>query len=166
MNDDAMPPLPDDAAPVGLLRRLAAIVYDALVIAGLVLFVLALVIIPLGMAVGQERWEQIQHAWWMRLGIQLLVLGVVVGFHVLFWWRGGQTVGMRAWRLQVRREDGAPLSARDALLRYGAAWLAAAPLGIGFLASLWDPHGRAWHDRWTATRLVKLARRRRTEPSA
>ena len=160
MTPDSLPGLPEDAARVSLARRLGAIVYDALVLAGLVLFVLGLVIIPLGMALGQQRWEVVRQEWWMRLLIQLLTLTVVVGFHVVFWVRGGQTVGMRAWRVRVVGEDGGPLTVRGALLRYGAAWLSAVPLGLGFLWSLWDAQGRAWHDRWSGSRLVKLEKTR------
>ncbi|MEJ2576574.1 MAG: RDD family protein [Gammaproteobacteria bacterium] len=148
--------LPQGAARVSLARRIGAILYDALVLAGLVLFVLGLVIIPLGMALGQQRWEQVQQEWWIRLLIQCLTLAVLVGFHVVFWVRGGQTVGMRAWRVKVVGDNGGPLTTRTALLRYAAAWLSALPLGLGFLWSLWDAQGLSWHDRWSKTRLVKL----------
>jgi uncharacterized RDD family membrane protein YckC len=155
-----MPPdpptaLPDDAAPVFLARRLVAIVYDALIIAGLVLFVLALLIIPLGLALGQEQWEQVQQTWWMRLATQLVTLSVIVGFHVGFWVQGGQTLGMRAWHFKVLREDGGRLTLRQALVRYVASWASGLALGLGFLSALWDAEGRTWHDRRTGTRLVK-----------
>lgn len=155
MPSDSPTNLPDDAAPVFLARRLVAIVYDALIIAGLVLFVLALLVIPLGLALGQEQWEQVQHTWWMRLATQGVTLSVVVGFHVGFWLKGGQTLGMRAWHFKVLRDDGGQLSLGQALARYAWAWASALALGLGFLSALWDPEGRTWHDRRTGTRLVR-----------
>jgi uncharacterized RDD family membrane protein YckC len=133
--------------------------YDALVIAGLVLLGLALLIVPLGLAVGQQRWETLQSAWWMRLLIQMVILAIAAGFHIGFWVYGGQTLGMRAWRLRVEGDDGSSLSLRDAAIRYLAAWISALPFGLGFLWSLWDPERLAWHDRLSHTRLVLLAPR-------
>jgi uncharacterized RDD family membrane protein YckC len=83
----------------------------------------------------------------------------MVGFHILFWTRGGQTLGMRAWRLKVLRDDGQPLTIQDALLRYVAAILSWAALGLGFLWILVDSDGLAWHDRISKTRLVILERK-------
>jgi uncharacterized RDD family membrane protein YckC len=96
----------------------------------------------------------------MRLLLQAGLVAVMIAFHVGFWTHGGQSLGMRAWRLRVVRWDGAPLRLSDALLRYAAAWLSALPLGLGFLWSLWDAEGYTWHDRWSRTRLVMIKRDR------
>jgi uncharacterized RDD family membrane protein YckC len=84
------------------------------------------------------------------------LLGVIVGFFCWFWLRGGQTLGMRAWRVMLVRDDGAPLTLRDALLRQAAALLSWASLGVGFAWSLFDAQRLTWHDKLTATRLVML----------
>jgi uncharacterized RDD family membrane protein YckC len=142
--------------PAPLFRRLMSILYDAIVIIGLLIVGLALVIVPLGMAIGKEEWELVRETTWMRTLTQLLALSIVVGFHVGFWRHGGQTIGMRAWRLQVRRADGESLSLGDALTRYAAAWLSAVALGIGFTACLWDKQHLTWHDKVSRTRLILL----------
>lgn len=142
--------------PAPLVRRLMSILYDAIVIVGLIFVGLALVIVPLGMAIGKEEWELVRETTWMRTLTQVLAVSILVGFHVGFWRHGGQTIGMRAWRLRVRRDDGAPLSLGDALKRYAAAWLSAAALGIGFAACLWDKRHLAWHDKVSGTRLILL----------
>ena len=82
-----------------------------------------------------------------------------MAFHIGFWKHGGQTLGMRAWKIKGLREDGAPLSVRDAAVRYLAAILSALPLGLGYLWSLFDPHRRAWHDRLSHTMLVVLEKK-------
>lgn len=142
--------------PAPLPRRLLSIFYDAVVLTGLLLVALALVIIPLGLALGKEEWEVVRETHWMRLLTQLIATSVLISFHVGFWRFGGQTIGMRAWRLRVRRDDGAALTLGDALKRYAAAWLSAVALGLGFTASLWDKQHRTWHDKISGTKLVLI----------
>ena len=144
----------------GLARRLAAILYDAIVILGLALLVTALVIVPLGVTLGEADWERLQRSWPFKLLLQTLLVVTVVGFHLWFWTHGGQSLGMRAWRLRVVRDDGLPLGLADALRRYLAAVVSVLPAGLGFLWALFDPDRLTWHDRWSRTRLVLLKRDR------
>lgn len=142
-----------------LLRRIAAIVYDTIVILGLVLLVTGLIVIPFGNIVGQQRWEILRHEFWFKSLLQFTNLAVIVGFHVGFWSHGGQTLGMRAWRLRVVNNDGTSLNLSDASKRYFAAWLSALPLGLGFLSSLWNPQRLAWHDRISQTSLILIPKK-------
>lgn len=142
-----------DAETPGLLRRLAAIGYDLLLIIALLVAADALVILPLGIGWDLKP-EQISGHPLFRL----YLLSVIVGFFCWFWLRGGQTTGMRAWRIKLVRDDGKPLRLVDALLRQLAALLSWAAVGIGFLWSLWDPERLTWHDRLTGTRLIMLAK--------
>ncbi len=134
-----------------LLRRLAAIVYDLLLIIALLVAAVALIIIPLGIGWDIKPEKISSHPLY-----QLYLLSVIVGFYCWFWLRGGQTTGMRAWRFKLVRDDGKPLRLIDALLRQLAALLSLVALGIGFLWSLWDAERLTWHDRLTGTRLVML----------
>ena len=87
---------------------------------------------------------------------QALLLALAGGFFAGFWYWGGQTLGMRAWRMQVRRHDGAPLAAGQAALRLAALLLALAPAGIGLLWMLVDRDRLPWHDRLAGTRVIVL----------
>jgi uncharacterized RDD family membrane protein YckC len=160
MNANPEPMPVADAVRPGLLRRLAAILYDALVVMGIAMFVTILVVVPLGMALGQDGWERLQQTAAFRVALQLLLVITIVGFHLWFWTHGGQSLGMRAWRLQVVRNDGLPLTFSDALLRYATAVVSALPVGLGFLWSLFDPEKLTWHDRWSKTRLLLIKRDR------
>lgn len=141
------------AAAPGLLRRLAAIFYDCLLLIALYVVVTALVVLPAGMLfdIQDPAADPL-----VRLLVRLLLSLVSLVFFVGFWLRGGQTLGMRAWRIRVVRADGAPLHAGNALLRALAALLSWAALGIGFLWMLVDPQGLTWHDRLSQTRLIML----------
>ena len=137
------------AAAPGLLRRLAAMLYDALGLFGVLVAATSLIVLPSSIALDhQVRPESL----WFRL----YLLGIIVGYFAWPWIRGGQTLGMRAWRLRVVRADGGGLRLPDALLRLAAAALSWAAVGLGFLWVLVDRDGLAWHDRLSRTRLVLL----------
>ena len=141
----------DNAQTPGLLRRLAAVFYDCLLLAALLMLASALVVIPLGAGLEVEV-----HIISQNPVYRLYLILVIVVFFCGFWLRGGQTLGMRAWRLMVVRDDGSPPTLRDALVRFAAAMLSWAALGIGFLWSLFNAEKLTWHDRLSGTRLVIL----------
>lgn len=136
--------------PVGLLLRLAAILYDGLLVLALVfLGTLPLVVLNAGEAIPA-------HTPWYRLWL----LAIVGGYFVFFWVRGAETLGMKSWRIMIVSRDGAPVTVRRAMLRAGAALLSWLPCGAGFLWSLVDGDGLAWHDRLSGTKLVRSVKRR------
>jgi uncharacterized RDD family membrane protein YckC len=159
----ASPPATAPAAPVtaALWRRLAAMVYDALLLTGVLVLASAVVTLPLGMALGQVAAEALFASAAFRWPFFLYCVAVLAGFHVWFWTHGGQTLGMKVWRIRAVRIDGSPLDAPDALRRYAAAVLSWLPAGLGFWWSLVDPDRLAWHDRLSGTQLVVVPRQPR-----
>jgi len=140
----------------GLFRRLAAICYDGLLLLALIMVATSLVIMPLGMEAGDTSVGR-------NPFFQFVIFGLIPPlFFSWFWIKGGQTLGMRAWRLQIARNDGKPLTWHDALLRYFSALLSWAIAGLGFLWILIDRDKLAWHDRLSNTRLVITAKRVKT----
>ena len=86
--------------------------------------------------------------------LEFLSLWALAGaYFVLSWRRGGQTVGMRPWRLKVVAADGRPASARALWLRYLVAWLT--PV-IGLAWCLVDGERRGLHDLASGTVFVRL----------
>lgn len=129
-----------------LWRRAAAIGYDSLLLAALLLAVS----LPITLLAGGNIHGP------ARTLFQLCLLTVIGAFFILFWRHGGQTVGMRAWRLRVVSVDGTRISRRQAVLRFAVAALSWLCLGAGFLAGFIDREGRTWHDRASGTRLILL----------
>lgn len=146
--------MPDPSPrPAGLLRRLAALFYDSLLLVAVFMVATAL-FLPL---TGGEAIDPRDHPaleWAYRAVLVLLT----VGFFGLFWTRRGQTLGMASWRLRVEREDGGRLTWGDCVMRLAGAVLAWLPLGLGYLWIAFDPQGRAWHDRLSRTRVVMVAK--------
>ena len=129
----------------GFLRRLAAMLYDTLLIVAL----LFLVTIPFIAMRGGEPVETSDNALF-RAVLALALYAFFVGFWT---WRG-RTLGMQSWGLQLETMDGAKPGFAQATVRFFAALLSWAPLGLGFLWQLVDKDKLAWHDRLSGTRLV------------
>jgi len=138
----------------GLMRRLAAMFYDGLLLVAILMIATALML-PL---TGGEAITSADHPW-LELAYRLVIAGLVVLFFGTFWTRRGQTLGMASWRLRVERDDGALLTWGDTVKRLAAALLSWLPLGLGYFWILLDREGRAWHDRLSRTRVVLLPKR-------
>ena len=136
-----MTPSAAGCAP-GLARRLAACLYD-----GLVLFAVLMV--------AGAAWVALTRAaappgdWVFRAYLLAVAALFFCGF-----WRRGETLGMRAWKLRVVAADGRPPGWDRALIRFATALLSWAALGLGFLWVLVDRERLAWHDRLSGTRLA------------
>lgn len=134
-----------DADFAGLWPRLGAAVYDAFLLVAL--FFLATALVAPFMAGDHVRTGA---AWF-----QAYLLLVSYGFYGWFWTHGGQTLGMRAWRLRLVGQDGSTVGWQRALVRFAVgalAWLSV----IGLLACL--RNGIALHDRLSGTRVLRLAK--------
>jgi len=137
------------ATPATLWLRLLAIVYDLLPLLGLWLGAAGLAVLLSGGALDTHRLGG-------KLTMQALVLLASGAYFIVSWTRGGQTIGMRAWRLRVVRSDGAPLTIAQSALRFPLALLSLAALGAGFWWSLIDRDRLTWHDRIARTLVVRL----------
>ncbi|WP_428622304.1 RDD family protein [Sedimenticola sp.] len=145
----------NQAVNPSFLRRLAAMLYDSLLVFGLLLLASMIVTLPIGILAGEAASQALSGNLLFRLWLAL----VPPAFFLLFWLKGGQTLGMRSWRLRVVRTDGAPLRWTDAVKRLLSALLSWLPIGLGYLWILVDRDRLAWHDRLSGTRLVLLAKR-------
>ena len=139
-------------ASAGFGRRFAALIYDSLLIAALlVIYTGAL----LGFTHGHAITRASAGAWWYayRCG-EVLLIG---GYCVLNWTRSGQTLGMRAWHLRAVSDVGQPLTFIPAVLRFLCAVAAWSPAALGVLWLYVDPEHLALHDRLSKTRVLYLA---------
>ena len=148
-----MPTIPD--APLaahtnhaGLLRRLAAATYDALL-------VIALFVIPTFAAMLLRGGESVPPGSFLY---QALLLATAGTFFIGFWIRGGQTLGMRAWRLRIEDDAGKSLTLQRGLLRFLVAIPSIAFFGLGILWLLVDPNKQTLPDRIAGTRVIVVTK--------
>ena len=132
-----MPETPHLASlPCPLWRRLLALVYDLLIVVALVMVVGLLCQLATGGRLIRTGAHAVVPLWY-----QALQGAVVAAYFISSWRRGGQTLGMRPWRIRVCRTDGGTLSLHQALIR---ALAAAAPLLLLTLAPLLGLHAVLW----------------------
>jgi uncharacterized RDD family membrane protein YckC len=135
----------------GFGRRLAALVYDAFLLAALlIIFTSGALFFTRGAAV-----ELATAGNWVYVYRAGLVL-VIAGYYALNWLRSGQTLGMRAWRLRVVSDSGR-LTWSCVILRACFGLIAWAPAALGVLWLYLDPEHLALHDRLSKTRVIHLS---------
>lgn len=153
----------------GLWRRMACMLYEALL-----LFGVSLVPAALGTALLAVPALRLQGH---RFGVlEALCFLTYAAYFTWFWSRQGQTLPMKTWRIRLVRSDGGPVTWSTALLRFVAACAFFAPAwvlsrvngwqgidalvaqAIGLVAytllTLLHPQRQFWHDQLCGTRLV------------
>lgn len=148
------PTLSADLPSAGLIKRFAAMVYDSLL-----LMAVAMAYGAAFLAIKYSLFHpplQVGERAVMGTGGFLGLLLTLEVFFWFFWCRGGQTLGMRAWRLQIQQPNGRTPTLKQAVVRGLVAPLSFVPLGLGFWWSLGDKEKRTWHDTASGTRMVVL----------
>jgi uncharacterized RDD family membrane protein YckC len=124
-----------------LWKRLLALIYDGLVVTALILISgLVSSVIAQGEAPA-----------WLT---QILIVLSVGGY---FWWswsHGGQTAGMRAWRLRLVGLDGEAITNVVAFKRLAWCVVTLAPTGVMLITGWLSPIGQTVYDRLSNTRVV------------
>jgi len=170
------------AAPIGLRRagllpRLGAVLYEALLVTALAFmtgFLTLPLVSPRTAATATQLTVPPVPA---RVALFCIVFSVIALYYVWCWTGGRRTLPMKTWRMRIANADGGPPAARTALLRYLSArigpllalvgsaflkdrgldvlWLVVA--GFNFLWAAVDPDRQFLHDRIAGTRIVRDA---------
>jgi uncharacterized RDD family membrane protein YckC len=117
--------------PSSLRRRLACMVYE-----GVLLFGVLMIFGTLYSSLTGQR-----HALVGRHGLQAFVFVVLAIYFAWFWSHGGQTVAMKAWHVRLVSRSGNAVSEWRATARYVLSWLWFVPSLV--LASIAGWHGSA-----------------------
>ncbi len=133
--------------PAGLLRRLAAMFYD-----GLLLLAVLLVSVALLLILFQGSFTY--HNPYFRTLVFLLCFV----FYAWFWMHG-QTLGMKTWKLRIQQRNGRPITAWQALLRFMLAIPGIGLAGLGLFWMLFDRERLTLYDRLSGSIIVQAAAR-------
>lgn len=134
-----------DSKRVGLLKRLSCMFYDGILLIAVLFFASILVAVPLNITQ--------QHPFYPLYGVYVYSVGFV--FFAWCWIHGGQTLGLKTWRLKLVMFDGSAVTWKAAFIRYLASivcWLTA---GTGFLWCYTNKERLAWNDLWSKTRIIR-----------
>ena len=140
----------------GLLRRLAALLYDAFLVAAIWMLLGFILQLFVGPDTSQLIDGRVQTDPLLDNILFLLMVASAFGFYLWFWIRSGQTLGMIAWQIRVESLDGGLISPAQGLIRFLAAWPSFFMLGLGFLWLYIDPNGDTVHDKLSNSRVVLL----------
>ncbi len=148
-----------NAPRAGLFRRLAVMVYDFLVVvaitmvAVIVAFIISQIVISLGFVHlddGQEHYELLEDS----ILYQAYLLSCIITFYLWFWTHGGQTVGMKTWRMRIQNTDGSHINMKQAGIR-----LVASLFGLGNLWLIFDRKNKlALQDKLAKCEVVVLSK--------
>lgn len=150
-------PTPLPVAGVG--RRIAALVYDAFLLFGLLVVPLLIATAAMHHEPQPLANESVVHDIAPIAPYPLLLayeVCVVIGFYLYFWRKNGQTLGMQAWRLRLDSCDGGRPTWKQCVLRLATGAPALLLAGLGYWWIWLDPQRRSWHDRASRTRVVVL----------
>ena len=123
----------------GLLRRLMAIIYDLFLL-------MALLFIATAVAMIFNQGKAIEPGQAIYPFYIAYLLIISYGFYSWFWTHGGQTLGMKTWKIKLQQQDGQPFTWLLALIRFVTAMISWSAAGLGFLWILYDTQKRSWHD--------------------
>ncbi|MCX8086672.1 MAG: RDD family protein [Rhodocyclaceae bacterium] len=155
MKQPSSPALPAGLPLASLRRRLACLLYESLVVLGVLAVLFLLPQAGLSLALGGV------------LPGPLLFLHVFVAlgaYFVWFWHRRGQTLAMQTWRLKLVRLDGQAPNLKQLLLRYLLAWASLSFYGAGLFWAIFDRERQFLHDRLAGTRLIDAPPTRASPP--
>jgi len=126
----------------GFFRRFAAMLYDFLLLVA-ILFAATALLLPFNSGAAATD----SQLWFYRI----YLLSISFLFYGWFWTHGGQTLGLRAWKIKVLTLDKQVISWPQAGLRFAFAVLSWMALGCGFLWIFIDKNKRSWHDHLSKT---------------
>jgi len=132
-----------------LARRLAAMLYDGLVLLALYILLGGLLVTAVSRMMGSEEMVRLSPAMSMSLLFTLAFL-----YYSHSWRRGGQTIGMKAWRLKLISEYKPEVRLSQCMLRTAVGFFSLVILGLGYWWMLFDKKQRTWHDTASMTRVV------------
>lgn len=132
-------------APASLRVRLLSLVYEALLLAALLIVGTAIFVAIAGDSRAQP----------LRSVLQIYLAAITGVYFVWSWSAGRRTLAMRTWRLRLVDRTGHSPRVAVALVRFLAAAASAPFAGAAWWWALIDREGFFLHDRVAGTRLVR-----------
>jgi len=129
----------------GVFRRLAALVYDSFLI-GAIWFAISGIGVSLNGGEAPPSWAN------HYLLFPSLIIATFL-FYFWFWTHGGQTLGMRAWRLRILSTETNTLTFSQCLKRF---FFSVVLIGAGFFYCFFNKDKLSLHDLLSNTRVVLM----------
>ena len=132
--------------PVSLPRRVLVIIYDSILLAAVLIFTSLPIIIPFKIT--------IEHTFYPLYIIYIYFIAFI--FFAWNWTHGGQTLGLKTWKIKLIADSGKNVTWKQSFLRYIGSLICWLSCGIGFLWCYTNKDRLAWNDIISKTRLTKI----------
>jgi uncharacterized RDD family membrane protein YckC len=141
-----------DYKPAVLWRRIAAMVYDFLLVVALSLFYFAIAV-GINVAIHGVP-EQGQRVEWGQFKFIVFVgwIYFIIFFFCFFWNKSGQTLGMKTWHLKTFNNQNQFPSYREGFIRCLIAPFSLLLFGIGYWWMFTNPERQTFHEKMSGTR--------------
>jgi len=137
----------------GLFRRLFAIFYD-----GFLLIAILFIVSAIATALNHGKAIEPGDALYPVFVIIIIVLSYL--YFAWFWIHGGQSLGMKTWRIQMQASNNCKIGWQTSAIRFVSAIFSWGFFGMGFLWAFYDKNNRCWHDLASKTVLIDLRSRK------
>jgi uncharacterized RDD family membrane protein YckC len=117
--------------PASLARRIAALGYEALLVVAMA-FVAGFLFLPLVSPWSVTHRTLTVPPVFARTMMFCALAGGAAAYYTWCWSGGRRTLAQKTWRLRLADRRGGPLSRKQALLRYAAAWIGPALALAGY----------------------------------
>lgn len=158
VNNKQEKPSPTYATP-SLARRLAAMVYDSLLLMAVSILYGALAVgINLVINGSPATGERVS---WGNWGILVFIgwIATLVLFFCYFWCKSGQTLGMKTWRMKMFDSQSVQLpTLKQSMTRCLIAPLSMLLLGAGYWLMYTNNDRQTLHDKISKTRILLLSK--------
>ena len=141
-----------DFPKASLIRRGAAMLYDAM----LILSIMMVVSVPLASLDTGDTGSSFINDARLKLIYQLLLFYIIFLFYYVFWRIKGQTLGMQVWKIRTESMNGNIMTPMQCLIRFAVATSGTLLLFGGFFWAFFDKDGLTLHDRLSHSRVVYM----------
>ncbi|MGZ8271494.1 MAG: RDD family protein [Methylophilus sp.] len=129
-----------------LIKRLIACVYDALILIAIWMLVTWFYIISFGEVSSTYQRSSLQLFLWLSAGV----------YFIFSWYKGGQTMALKAWKMKIVSHANTDLSFKVCFLRYALASVLIMLFGSTLFWAFLDKDRLFLHDRLLKTKCIQL----------
>lgn len=137
-----------------LWRRLAALLYDSVILTALAFVITALYTAIFALIFGKTAEASTSSLLFLQGILFPLLLINLIGFYIFFWLKNKATLGMQTWKIYLVTCNGTALTWQHCLKRCLMAILSLSCIGLGYFWQVWDKNKLSWHDHFSQTKIV------------
>jgi uncharacterized RDD family membrane protein YckC len=148
--------------PAGIIRRFAAIFYDAILCLALVMTITMTYMAVNHSILGAEEYRALNESGStlrdpLLSSILFISLFLFFGY---FWTKNGQTLGMQVWHLRIQNNDNTHITWNQSLIRFLVSFVSFFSFGLGYFWAIIDKQHRTWHCILSESEVIRIPKKK------